>query len=179
MSNTPLTLADFEQLLDVHGTARERWPSAAWESAARLVAESAAARTLWDESAALDRALGALPPIEPTAALVDRVLALAPQRWRAVSLWRSSRWQRAAAAALPLAAAAGVALWLAGGTGFRSTPAASALTSLAVGEYESPTDYLLDSYGVDVSENVPSVGCTDSTLGCPSLDDDAGARSQA
>jgi hypothetical protein len=57
----------------------------------------------------------------------------------------------------------------------------SALTSLRVGEYASPTDYLLDSYGVDVSENTPSFGCSDSTLGCPDFDDDdstTGARSQ-
>jgi hypothetical protein len=181
MTSKPLTLRDLERLLDVHGTAHERWPEGAVDGVARLLAESPAARALWEESVALDRALGSLPPLVPTRALVERVLAAAPSSTGPVVVpaRRPVRWRRAAAAVVPLAAAAGLAVWIARGPAVAPAPSASALTTLAVGEYESPTDYLLDSYGVDASDDAPSVGCTDSTLGCPSLDDDTAPRSPA
>ena len=58
-------------------------------------------------------------------------------------------------------------------------PRAVDLTSVGLGEYASPTDYLLDPYGVDVSESLPSLGCDDSTLGCPSLDDESDTEARS
>src|SRR5262249_2630749 len=58
-----------------------------------------------------------------------------------------------------------VVLWIAVG---RELPRRETqLATVAVGEYTSPTDVLLQPYGVDVYAAVPSVGCSDSTLGCP------------
>jgi hypothetical protein len=163
-----LALAELERWLDVYGSDPKRWPAAEWEAAARLVAQSAEARAVWDEAVALDHMLAGLPPVEVSPVLVDRVLADAPRRRL------PARWRRAMAAAVPLAAAAGVALWVFGNTTAGiPAPKAVDLTSIELGEYASPTDYLLESYGVDVTESAPALGCDDSTLGCPSLDDES------
>jgi hypothetical protein len=162
MADVALSLADLERLLDVRGTARERWPSVEWDAAARLVAGAPEARALWDAAVALDGMLGALTPVAASPALVARVLDAAPRRRV------SGRWRRVAAAMLPLAAAAGVALWLACRPG--SAPQVADRMAPELGEYTSPTDTLLDSYAVDVSRGIPSLGCDDSTLACPSLD---------
>ncbi len=164
MDDTTLTSAELARLLDVYGTERERWPAPAWDAAQRLVATTPAVRRLWDEAAALDRMLSDLPPSVPSPELVARVLAAAP----APRL--PARWRRAATALLPLAAAAGLALWFAYGTTTAPLPQAVDLTSLQLGEYTSPTDALLNSSGVDVGDGVPAFGCDDSTLGCPTLD---------
>ena len=75
MSEPVLTRAELERFLDAHGTARERWPAAAWEAAARLLATSPVARALWDDVAAFDRVLGTLPMETPSEDLVARVTA--------------------------------------------------------------------------------------------------------
>jgi hypothetical protein len=87
-----------------------------------------------------------------------------------------------AAAFVPLATAAGLALWLASGTTIDRAPTplptAAELTSLRLGEYESPTDYLLESSDFDVAATVPSFGCADSTLGCTTLDAESAATAK-
>lgn len=121
-----------------------------------------------NEAAAFDRMLGNLPVETPSPELVARVLAAAPVPRLA------ARWRRAAAVFVPLTAAAGLALWLTPGSPLRSRPVplptAVELTSLRLGEYASPTDYLLDASETAVAIAVPTFGCDDSTLGCPTLD---------
>ena len=176
MTEPILTLAGLERLLDTYGTDGARWPADAWDAAARLVATSDEARALWSEVAALDRMLGGLPPEPPSPQLVARVLADAP------TPRVPARWRRAAAVVMPLAAAAGLALWLTPRSPLRARPAplptAVELTSLRLGEYGSPTDYLLDVGETAVASAVPSFGCDDSTLGCPTLDTDGAATTR-
>ncbi len=174
MSPRALTLVELQRLLDAHGTDARDWPADTWEAASALVARSAEARAAWDEAAALDRMLVALPPTEPSSDLVERVLATGP------SPRVPARWRHAAAALVPLAAAAALAVWLVSAPSAPVlAPRAVDLTSVGLGEYASPTDYLLDPYGVDVSESLPSLGCDDSTLGCPSLDDESDTEARS
>jgi HAMP domain-containing protein len=113
--------------------------------------------------------LDSMPVEPPSSLLAAQVLAAAPRR-------RSRRLQRwTIAAAVPLAAAAAVVVWVS----VERKPArtVSAAAAVQVGEYTSPTDVLLDAYGVDVYATVPSVGCSDSVLGCPDVDRTGGPRS--
>jgi len=153
-----MTLEQLEALLDAYGPIPEEWPDTVRDAAERLVAGSPTARALWDRAVELERLLRAIPAESPSPALRARVLAAAP-RPRPLS-----RWRRRAAVVVPLAAAAAVVLWIAVG---RELPRRAELATVAVGEYTSPTDVLLQPYGVDVYASVPSVGCSDSTLGCP------------
>jgi ferric-dicitrate binding protein FerR (iron transport regulator) len=102
-----LTLERFERLLDALGGAPERWPDTEREAAQRLIEQSAAARARWEEATELDRLLDSVPAEPPSPALTARVLAAAPRRPAA---WI---WRQALTAAVPLAAAAAVTLWLA------------------------------------------------------------------
>jgi hypothetical protein len=159
---SPVTMERFEELLDAYGAAPERWPDAEREPAERLLEQSAAARALWHQSADLDRLLDTEPAASPSPGLAARVLAAAPPR-------RPRRiWRRVLVAAVPLAAAASVALWFAGDR--EPVHQVADTAAVEVGEYGSPTDVLLGAYTVDVSATVPSVGCSDSELGCPKVD---------
>jgi hypothetical protein len=158
-----ITLDRLGALLEAYGAAPERWPDAERDDARRLVEESAAARTLWEDAAHLDGLLDAVPAAQPSPELVVRVLAAAPRR-RPTRVWRG-----VLAAAVPLAAAAAVVLWIRTER-VPATPVAASIPAVTVGEYESPTDVLLGGYTMDVSAAVPSVGCTDSTLGCPRVE---------
>jgi hypothetical protein len=158
----PVTLERLRELLEAYGAAAQRWPDTEREAAQRCIEQSAAARALWDEAADVDRLLDAVPAEAPSPALAARVLADAPRR-------RSARgWRGALAAAVPLAVAAAATLWLV----IRHEPGRqiAKAPALAIGEYSSPTDVLLESYGIDVYANVPSIGCSDSVLGCPKVD---------
>src|SRR5262249_28497256 len=155
-----ITLERFAELLEAYGADPERWPDTERAAARYLLDGSADARSLWEQAAAVDRLLDGVPEEVPSAALVERVLAAVPRR-RVVRAWR-----RALIAAVPLAAAATVTLWLTP----REAPAPPAGPGVAVatmGEYTSPTDVLLEPYGIDVYASVPSIGCADSELGCP------------
>jgi hypothetical protein len=156
-----ITLERLGQLLDAYGAVPERWPVAEREAADRLLDRSDAARALREEAADLDRLLDALPSEPPAAVLAERVLAAAPRR-------RPTRvWRRVLVAAVPLAAAAAVTLWLT----IDRQPArlVADAGSLGIGEYASPTDVLLGPSPIDVSAAVPALGCADSVLGCPAL----------
>jgi hypothetical protein len=157
-------------LLEAYGAAPERWPDEERAGAEALLARSAAARAQRAEAEALDRLLDAAPVTAPSAALTGRVLAAAP-RSRAARVWR-----RALVAAVPLAAAAALVVWF----GIDRSPDRQAASEpvVAIGEYSSPTDALLDWYGIDVSGTVPSVGCSDSVLGCPNVERAAKPYSQ-
>jgi len=99
--NKGMTLAEFEQLLDVYGADRVRWPVEARTAATQLVARDAGAQRLVAEAEALDRVLerAPLPTMAVEAALAERIVAAAQRTPRIVKLEE----QR------PAAAAAGVA----------------------------------------------------------------------
>jgi hypothetical protein len=86
MSNTSMTLTDFERLLDVYGGDRTHWPADARAAAAQLVARDARARRLLAEAEALDRLLerAPLPGLATEAALADRIVAAAQRSPRIV-----------------------------------------------------------------------------------------------
>jgi hypothetical protein len=169
--DVPCTLARLEQLLDAYGAAAERWPADERRAAERLLARSAAARARWQEAAALDRLLDAVPAATPSATLTARVLAAAPRR-------RAPRPWRAALAVLPLAAAAAVLFWIVRAESPTTSAPGTAVALGELGEYESPTDVLLGAYGVDFYASVPAIGCADSTLGCPNVPSNGGPSSE-
>lgn len=169
-----ITQERLEQLLDAYGATPERWPSEERAAAERLIATSPAARAARDEAVALDQLLDTLPAEQPDPRLAARVLAAAPRRRKPAG---SRAWRRALVATIPLAAAAALTLWVM----TRSQPVTPTLDVplASLGTYESATDTLLDTYGVDVYATVPSIGCADSTLGCTDidgLDDRSGGR---
>jgi hypothetical protein len=184
-----MTLARLGELLDAYGADPERWPSAEREAALALLAQSAQARHRREASAQLDGVLNLAPAHTASPALLDRVLAAAPRPASAESATvagaeaaarppalrlapppagrRASRrlrvW-RYVGAALPLAAAAALVLWL-----LRepvSTPERTRVTMAELGTYDVPTDALLTAPSLEALDNVPSFGCTGSGLGC-------------
>jgi len=76
---TTLTLQRFEALLELHGSALERWPARDRDAASTLLASNDVARALLDEAQRLDAALASLPAAEPSAAL-RRAVAEIPLR---------------------------------------------------------------------------------------------------
>jgi hypothetical protein len=88
MSNTGMTLADFERLLDVYGGDRTRWPAEARAAAAQLVARDAKARRTLAEAESLDRILerAPLPSRAVEAALAERIVAAAQRSPRIVKI---------------------------------------------------------------------------------------------
>lgn len=89
-SNTSMTLADFERLLDVYGGDRTRWPAEARAAAAQLVARDAKARRTLAEAESLDRVLerAPLPSLAVEAALAERIVAAAQRSPRIVKTAR-------------------------------------------------------------------------------------------
>jgi len=157
-----MTLARLEEILDAYGADPVRWPDGERAAMLDLLARSPDARRRRDEAAALDELLDAVPATPPSPALAARILAASPPR-------RIAR--RALVALVPLAAAAVVTLWL----GLERQPSRRvAAPAIAVGEYSSPTDVLLGSYGVADYATVPGIGCDDSVLGCPGVAPAAG-----
>jgi len=88
MSNTSMTLTEFERLLDVYGGDRTRWPTEARAAAAHLVARDADARRVLAEADALDRVLerAPLPALAKEGALADRIVAAAERSPRIVKI---------------------------------------------------------------------------------------------
>jgi hypothetical protein len=102
MSNTSMTLTDFERLLDVYGGDRTRWPTEERAAAAHLVARDADARRLLAEAEALDRVLerAPLPALAKEGALADRIVAAAQRSPRIVKISSARPAQPAASAAI-------------------------------------------------------------------------------
>ena len=163
----PMTLDRLNVLLDAYGARPEHWPTDERDAALALLASSPEAGTLRDAAARLDAALDSLPAPQASADLMARVLAHAPAE-RRLHRVQTLRW-RLAVAAVPLAAAAALVLWLWGGrTAKHAKPAQFAISDLGV--YTVPTDVLLVPPGLDVLRGRPTVGCTDDELGCPTFD---------
>ena len=146
MMTSSITLERLRELLDAYGAQPERWPDAERAAAQALIGRSAAARALWKEAREVDLLLGAVS-VEPEPALVTRVLAAAPRR----AAPRRSR--RALTAAVPLAAAAVLALWIAVA---RERGGRAPTTPVLVGVYFGPTDVLLEQFGLDAGD--PGLG---------------------
>jgi hypothetical protein len=86
-SSGRLDLKAFERMLDEHGSNLARWPEAARSEAGGLLERSPEARMRWEEARRLDALLDAVPPVEPTPALLARIAslpALHPRAARAV-----------------------------------------------------------------------------------------------
>jgi hypothetical protein len=86
-----MTLQDFQQLLDVYGAERTRWPLSARAGAAALLAADAGARRLLAEAAALDAVLArggvdVAPESAATAALAARIVAAAAKAPRIAAM---------------------------------------------------------------------------------------------
>jgi len=158
-----MTLERLEHILDAYGADPAHWPDADRAAALALLAQSADARRRRDDAAALDVLLDAVPAVSPSPALAARVLEAAPRR-------RVAR--RLLMTVVPLAAAAAVTLWLRPGQ--QPARRLAATQAIAVGEYTSPTDVLLGSYGGTDYSTVPAIGCDDSVLGCPGVAPSAG-----
>jgi hypothetical protein len=184
-----MTLARLGELLDAYGANPERWPFEEREAACALLAQSAQAQRWREASAQLDAVLNLGPAHAASPALLERILAAAPQptstetaaaeqlnvaaKPPALRLAsppvgrRASRHLRAwryVGAALPLAAAAALVLWL-----LREpapTPERTHVTMAELGSYDVPTDVLLTTPGLEALDSVPSFGCTGSGLGC-------------
>jgi len=166
----PLTLERFANLVESYGGRPALWPHAERDGALRLLEESQAARALRDVAIEIDHFLDAAPDDVVSPELGALVLAAAPRKRR------PAVWKRVWIAAVPMAAAAAIALWLTSGGNKPEITLDAA--SMQVGEYTSATDALLGSYGVDVSEIIPSVGCSDSELGCPNVELDGQQQSR-
>jgi hypothetical protein len=98
----------FEALADAHGGLIARWPVEVQDAAYAWLAEAPeAAQGVLSAALALDEALDALRPPQPSAALRDRIIAAAPREQRG---WSLRRWLTGAGvgAALAAASAAGV-----------------------------------------------------------------------
>ncbi len=101
----------FVELAGAYGADIGRWPEGEREAARRLAADGAAGAVL-DTEAALDHLLWRSAIAAPSAALTDRIIALAPAA-RAMQD-RVTRWLAGAgvAAGMAIACAAGVAMGL-------------------------------------------------------------------
>ena len=151
------------EVLEAYGASPDRWPEDERAALLALVDESSEARARLDAAARLDALLDAaseIPP--PTDEAVARILDAAP---RGAARKRSLRWL----AALPVAAAAALALWVAR----VPEPAPRETLQIAMadlGVYETPTDVFLSIDGVDPLARVPGYGCDEDALRCLDLD---------
>lgn len=86
MSNTGMSLVDFERLLEVYGGDRTRWPAEERAAAAQLAVRDEKARRVLAEAEALDRVLerAPLPSLAVEAALAERIVAAAQRSPRIV-----------------------------------------------------------------------------------------------
>lgn len=159
-----MTLERLATLLDAYGAHPERWPTAERDAALALLDRSPEARRLRDQAGALDALLDRAPGATPSPDLGRRVLAGAPRP--AVVRRRPARSVRAGAA-VALAAAASLVVWL--GTRTATTPSLDPAAVAQLGDYDVPTDGLLSALGAD-AETGPLLGCDDPDVGCDDAD---------
>jgi hypothetical protein len=197
-----ITLQRLQHLLDAYGADPERWPWPERRDAWRLLERSAEARARRDEAARLDALLDLTPAAQPSAELAARILTAAPTATlpaensgngagrlrRPEQQLRFRTGQRNGTrggphrirvwSSLAVAASLAVTLW-----GVRTLPPSRhelpADTIANLGVYTTPTDVLLQWPGVNILQTVPSVGCTESELGCPELNVSPGVQSQS
>ena len=162
MAPDDMTLDRFAVLLDAYGADPARWPDAERAAARALLDRSSEARARRDAAAALDALLDRAATVEPSSALAERVLAQAPQRPKVIRL------RARVVAAVGLAAAASLALWLTWRPGAHRTLEPAAVARL--GEYQTQTDALLSAVDLDADDTMPEFGCDDPEVDCDDSD---------
>jgi len=193
----PMTMERLIELLDAYGARSEQWPFGERAAALALLRHSAEARARRDEAARLDTVLDQAVAPAASPELLARVLATAPSSRPAAGperrdrthdrpgpsepllpargrrlpgrRWRVAAATSLAAAGVSLAAAAAVMLWLARAPEV-SEQAGAAPALAMLDTYDAPTDALLESDSLDLTDALPALGCRDGEWGCPELD---------
>ena len=167
-----MSLERLRALLDAYGANPDRWPPQERTAALALLEQSPQAQRWRDASDRVDALLDHAPGVEVSATLIDRILAAATTPARSASRTpppfrhttrRVWAW-RTLAAALPLAAAAAVLLWVL--TKPSQTPERANVTLAEIETFDVPTDALLDVPSLQVLDHVPTFGCAGGGLGC-------------
>jgi hypothetical protein len=147
MHDNPMTLDDFEAHLDRYGADFDRWPADGASRANRLIATSAAARSMLGESSALETLLDdALPAATlSTSAVRSRILAAVADDARKPGLFawlthgqRLLRPLAIAAALIPLVL--GFAIGIGYEPGAINDDLVSDVSLLAFADYETYSD---------------------------------------
>jgi hypothetical protein len=174
---TAMTIERFTELACAYGARPERWPDDERSAALALLEGSPDARARLAEASRLDALLDDVPAVPPSADLAARVLAGAPRRATVHRLPQArpapKRWL--APAALGMAAAAGLAIWL-----VRMPPVPTPLADDAMaqlGVFDVPTDDFLSALDLDLGDDTPPFGCDDPTVGCADADAEPARRS--
>jgi hypothetical protein len=162
-----MTLDRLAAILDAYGADPARWPDAEREGARALLERSVEARARCDAAAALDALLDRAPSSQPSPALAGRILAQAPQA-RQASRAKVVRLRARVVAAVGLAAAASLALWLERRPATRQAIEPAAVAQL--GEYRTPTDALLSAADLEADDTMPEFGCDDPEVDCDESD---------
>ena len=162
MAVADMTLDRFAALLEAYGADPARWPDAERAAARALLERSSEARMRRDAAAALDALLDRAATAQPSSALAERILARAPARPKVIRL------RARVVAAVGLAAAASLALWLTRQPGAHRTLEPAAVARL--GEYPTPTDALLSAVDLDADDTMPEFGCDDPEVDCDDSD---------
>ncbi len=181
------SLEMLQSVLDSHGACAERWPAERRADLLALCEHSAEARAARAAAAELDALLGAVKAPAPAGNLAETIVQELPPRARVHRL-PLRRW---ASAAMPLAAAAVLALWIAGPltpehdpletatspanrSGFPETTLALAASDTFA--WDMPSDAFLEVARLDPLADVPSFGCTEENdLGCLEISPSADA----
>jgi hypothetical protein len=194
-----MTLQRLRQLLDAYGASPDRWPAEERAAAVALLADSVEVQSQRDAAACLDALLDLAPVVPPSTELAARVLAATPvqetqtesnhepmrrlragRRYRSGVARRNGTRKRRSRVWPSLAVAASLAAVLWGVWNQPSTRQELQPEVIAnLGVYTTPTDVLLQWPGADLFDTLPSVGCTDSELGCPELNVSPGAESRS
>jgi hypothetical protein len=157
-------LERFTHLLDVYGGRLERWPEEERRAARTLLARSADARARAAAAGRLDALLDQIADPAPSAALVARVLAMAPARSAVRKPPVRQPWRVMITVTGGAAIAASLAFWLLRSPAPGTPLGASAIAQLGV--LDTPTDVLLSDADLDLGGEVPEFGCDDPTVGC-------------
>lgn len=167
-----MSLARLRALLEAYGANPDHWPPEERDAALSLLAQSPEAQRWREASARLDGLLGHSPAHEGSPALLERIVTAAAaggvtaMRTRPMDarIARRVRARWALGAAIPLAAAAALLLWVL--TEPSQRPEHTNITLAEIGTYHAPTDALLDVPSVQALDRIPSFGCAGTGLGC-------------
>jgi hypothetical protein len=162
MDETRLT-----ELLDAYGADAERWPADERAAALALLARSAEAQALLAAARGLDALLALDPAATPSPALAERIVAAAA-RTRPPAVQRGPGRARRYLAAIPIAAAAALALWMMR-TPDRPSPEPAQVATDA-GSYGAPGDALLAISDLGLPDADVWGGCPEQVLGCLDLE---------
>ena len=100
MHNAPMTVEEFEKLLDIHGASLQRWPAAAATRGRELLVESARARAVHAQAENLEHELDLAMPAQSLttsalrARILDEVTRTTAARWGLHRLFGGAGWVR-------------------------------------------------------------------------------------